>query len=475
MEIDISAAFSDRIGENGIKKYDYQKCTEIIKEIQNNFLKEEKQGYETLVKNLRAWTKSHEQKDDIKDVLDVSSIIRNEFNAKAFVVVGIGGSDLGAITLFEALNPPTHNHIPEYERVDAPEIYFTGDTFDPAVIYSILHMLRSRDMLLKTVFNIISKSGRTTETISSFLIIKHILEKELIKINKSPDSYSKQIVLTTGPNDKSLLYKLSKNHKEDFMALLPVPDGVGGRFSFASPVGLLPMAVSTPGNKHDMENRVYKLINGLRDGETSVYFEPQDPRNISANLAAINYLCEKLGKTNIVFYPYAKILKRLGEWYTQLYTESLQERGAGLNIIATCGPTGNHSILNGIINGPRDKLIYFIHVKEFDKTQDFIIPDANFLEGDLKELPGLKLSQLQEASFSGTQKNFTKNSIPNIIIHIPKITPYHIGKLMYQLESAVAIEGELRGLGRLAYEQSGVEGYKKETREIIKKLSKYKI
>ena len=452
--------------EDKIEKKDIKGLKATLVSVQKKF-KAEARDYADLVSNLRAWTKCHEQKDIIQEVITVAQEIREKCKPAAFVTIGIGGSDLGSRTLHACLNHPQHNLLSVEERGGAPEIYFTGDTFDPYELRGILDTLAGRGLLLKTIYNVISKSGTTSETIAAFLVIKDALERALKKEGRAPAEYAQYIVATTGLNEKSALFTLNQRQPVKFRALLPVPDGVGGRFSFASPVGLLFLAVSTNMHKERIEERVAEAVRGLSDGEEAIYLNPLSQENVAASLAAVNYLAEKKHKRTIVFYPYAKTLKLIGDWYTQLSTESLQEKGQGQNVVATCGPTGNHSILNGIISGPREKLIIFIKVEQYDAEKDFVIPSGSGIGGGLDVLEGKTFSFIQNASQLGTEINFTDNGVPNVTIVIPTIDTYSVCKLMYTLECAVAFEGELRGIGRLTYEQAGVEGYKKETRRVL--------
>ena len=434
--------------------------------IQKQFLEESK-DYNLLVKNLRAWTKCHEQDADIKAVIEVANEIRDNFKAEAFVTIGIGGSDLGSRTLHACLNHTQHNLLTKEQRGGAPEVYFTGDTFDPYELHDILDVLEKKEMLLSTIYNVISKSGTTSETIAAFLIIRDRLMKKLKETGRDENEYAQYFVVTTGLNEKSALFNLNLAQPVKFRALLPVPDGVGGRFSFASPVGLLFLAVTANKNVETVEERVASAVRGLSDGEKAAYGVPKYEENVAANLAVANFLAEKKRKGTVVFYPYAKTLKLIGDWYTQLSTESLQELGQGQNVVCTCGPTGNHSILNGIIGGPRDKIVIFIKVDEYDNNKDFIIPSGSGLSGGLEVLENKSMSFIQNASQLGTEINCTENGVPSVTINISRIDVYNIIKLMYTLECSVAYEGELRKLGRITYEQAGVEGYKIETKKVL--------
>ena len=434
-------------------------------DVQNGFRAEAAAGPDTLIQNLRAWTKSHARQEDVDRVIEVAALVRER--AEASVTVGIGGSDLVGRTVHAVLDSSQHNTLPREERGGAPEMYFCGDTFDPAELHDILHTLSVRGILLQTVFNVISKSGTTAETIAAFLIIRQRLQEALAAAGRDPAEYAQQVAVTTGLTKGSALFRLDQEQPQRFLALLPVPDGVGGRFSFGSPVGLLALAVGTDERKCTVAERVSEAVRGMRDAESDAYLDPGDSRNLGFRLGSITYLSLHKGKSTLVFYPYAKVLRAVGDWYTQLLSESIQERGGGQNIIATAGPTGNHSLLNGIINGPRDKLLVFVRVVEHDPDKDIVVPREEILGPTLAALGGFHLGILQDISFEGTETDLLNNSVPTCTIEMPVVDTYHLFRLFYGLAVAVAVEGELRELGRLTYEQSAVDGYKREFKRII--------
>jgi glucose-6-phosphate isomerase len=207
-----------------------------------------------------------------------------------------------------------------------------------------------------------------------------------------------------------------------------------------------------------------------------LYLDVANEKNIPYRLASSHVLAEKRGKTNVVFYPYSKVLRSLADWYAQLSTESVQKKGQGQNVIATCGPIGNHSILNGILEGRRDKIVLFLRVEAFDSKKDFTIPKGSGIGGELAALEGKKMGSIQNFSQLGTEISFTQNGVLNTTLSIPQVNTLNLFKLMYTLEVSTAIEGKLRGLefqdtqGQLrdlTYEQDGVEGYKRETRRLL--------
>jgi len=441
-----------------------------LEAFQKDFQAESDQGYDNLIDHLRAWTWSHKVPQDhpdyvsLESIAELADVIRAK--AKVFITVGIGGSDLGGRTLHNLLNHPYHNEMVMSGQItNIPEIYFTGDTFDPVKLSGLLEMLKSRGMLDKTYINIVSKSGTTAETALSGMLLAEALG----------DDWMSRTVATTGLNEKSLLFNMQKNGKGKFLGMLPVPDGVGGRFSFASPVGVLLLAVTAPDSPLAQLKRAYEGYAAAHDA-----FLTQDVKtNPAYQLARLLHVAEDYcNKTSLVFYPYFDNDK-LGDWFVQLYAESVQERGDGMNIMATTGPTGNHSLLNGIVNGPRDKVIVFLSPK---KTNDKLaVPADAPLEGSLKIFEGKTLEELQGASLSGTALDFTFRSVPNVTLYFPERDPASVFALMRILMDMVALKGRLQSLhidplsGKRkvgdseTYIQTGVEGYKQRMRENVKK------
>lgn len=439
--------------------------------IQEQFQKDDKKGYKQLVQQLRAWTWCHKVPTNHPDYASVNQIaaiaeqIRQE--AKVFITVGIGGSDLGTRTLHDLLDHPYHNDMVAAGKLNGvPEVYFTGDTFDPLRLRGLLDMLKARDLLGETVINIVSKSGTTAETALAGMVLADVMG----------DDWMSRCVATTGLNENSLLYQMQNGKsKPKFMAMLPVPDGVGGRFSFASPVGLLCLAVTA---KTDPQKRLQEAFEGYKMAHEAFLEKPAD-KNPAFQIARFAHMAEALAKKNtLVFYPFFDNSK-LGDWFLQLYSESVQERAEGLDIIATTGPTGNHSLLNGVINGPRNKAVLFLAPKNFgDKMA---VPASAPLEGSLKLFKGATFAQAQEASFMGTAQDFIAKAVPTGIFEFPKRDTASVFGLMRILMDMVAVKGRLQSLhldpmtgerkvaDEDTYIQNGVEGYKQRMRENIKK------
>jgi len=439
------------------------------------FAEEATMPVEELQRRLRAWTRSHQQTRDIEQVVRLAERVRNEF--AVLVTIGIGGSDLSARVYHDVLNHPYHNLLPPKERGGAPEVYFTGDTFDPMRLNGLLDMLTSRGLLSQTLFNVISKSGRTGETIASLMIVRDALRA---LPGASTYGWRRQVVATTGLNDGSALFQLHGESPFYGDELLPVPDGVGGRFSAFSPVGTFFLA-ATAGKGETPRSRLEDALAGVEDAAGAFAAPPDADANVACRLARWLHVGETFGgKSTVVFYHYADC-RSLGDWFTQLVEESIQERGEGVNVIPTCGPTGNHSILNGILAGPRDKSVLFTTWE--DLGTDRAIPADLGIDGEMKSLEGLTMAQMQAASYSGTAEDLTANGIPTATLWSPRRDARSLCRLMRVFMDTVAMKGRLQRLHvtdesqvdpthDLTYLQDGVEGYKKRTLRFAVELRK---
>jgi len=423
-----------------------------------------------LVSYNRAWTVVPKLEDEhIQRILECAHDIRNNF--EAFVTIGIGGSDLCARLYHELLNPAYYHLLPKDKRGKSPEIYFTGDTFDPRGLNGLLSSLKDKGLLDKTAFHVVSKSGRTGETFGSALIIRKWLED----IGKD---WEKQFIVTTGGSPTSALYQMNK--EKPFHRVLIMPEGVGGRFSAFTSVGLLLLAV-TVSYPEKPEDRLLKAIEGIKYADDMFKLPCYHRNNIAYRLAGWLHLAEAMGKSMLEFYDYAD-QRLLADWFVQLYDESVQERGQGLTVRPLRGPTCNHSALNGIMNGPKDKVVLFLQWKDLNGDAEMKISAYDDVKDpELAELGGLKLSELQTASYGGTSEDFTEKGVPNVTLTIPKRDVKSVIALMRILMDTVAVKGRLQGLHldangfidfekELTYLQDGVEGYKKRTRKLAAEI-----
>ena len=434
-----------------------QKVDVDLQKIHALFQEEASAPLADLERGLRAWTRSHLQDEDIAKVTTLATRARAEFSV--LVVIGIGGSDLSARVFHDSFNHPYHNLLSVEERGDAPEVYFTGDTFDPRKLVGLIEMLKARNLLQKTLFNVISKSGTTTETMATLMIIREVL---------GDVNWQQQVLATTGLTADSVLFRMHAQSPFYGGTLLPVPDGVGGRFSAFSPVGLFFLAM-TAGKDETPATRIRAALTGVKQAHEDFFLPCEHQDNVAYQLARWIHLAEEVdSKGSIVFYNYADN-SCLGEWFVQLCTESIQERGAGPNVINAKGPTSNHSILNGIIAGPRDKVVLFIHWKEL--APDLVLPRDTGMDRKLTDFEGLSMTHMQTASYRGTALDFSENNVPNATLTLPKRDIQSVCQLMRILMDTIAVKGKLQDLhldtdggNELTYLQDGVEGYKRKFR-----------
>ncbi|MGA2914483.1 MAG: glucose-6-phosphate isomerase [Sedimentisphaerales bacterium] len=375
------------------------------------------------------------QNDTVKQVKQIAG----EFSwCENFVVLGIGGSALGNIALQTALNPYMFN-LDDKQR-KGPRL-FVLDNIDPQQTSSFLNWIENR--LDKTVFNVISKSGRTAETAAQFLIICKMLEEKLGK-----NSLKKHIIATTDQKEGTL----RKTADKLGLTNLPVPDGVGGRFSVLSAVGLLSAAVCGI----DIE----QLLAGAAQMDKKVSQRDFD-KNPAAINAAINWHYYTKGKRISVMMPYSYALKDLADWFRQLWAESLGKAkdlsgktvSIGPTPIKALGTTDQHSQVQLYREGPNDKLFTFLAVENFEK--DVLISSSSAAAVELDYLVNQKMSRLLNSERIATQFALAANQRPSITIAFEKISPYTIGQFIYLFETSTSIAGLLFNID--AYDQPAVE------------------
>ncbi|MHB0946195.1 MAG: glucose-6-phosphate isomerase [Sedimentisphaerales bacterium] len=384
-------------------------------------------------------TKYRELPYQAETVKKVKAVAEQVKWCENFVILGIGGSALGNIALQTALNPYMYN-LDDKQRKGCPRL-FVMDNVDPMQMSSFLSYIGER--LDKTVFNVISKSGRTAETASQFLTICQMLESKLGK-----DSLKKHVVATTDLKSGTL----RKTADTFGLTTLEVPDGVGGRFSVLSPVGLLGTAVCGV----DIE----QLLAGAaamdkRVSEKSFY------KNPAAINAAINWHYYNRGKRISVMMSYSYALKDFADWYRQLWAESLgkakdllgKEVFVGPTPVKALGATDQHSQVQLYREGPNDKLFTFLAVEKF--AADVKIAPAPAIAPELGYLSNRNMSELLNCERLGTEYAFIASKRPSLTIAFDEISPYTAGQFIYLLEASTSLAGMLFGID--AYDQPAVE------------------
>jgi glucose-6-phosphate isomerase len=374
---------------------------------------------------------------DVSAILDMAAKVKHVEN---FVVIGIGGSALGNIAVQSALNHPFYNDLPRSKRL-APKLYVI-DNSDPDLNAGLIETLDPAT----TVYNVISKSGTTAETMASFLTVRDHLTKSL-----GADALKSHIILTTDPSSGFL----RQIGQREGWPMLDLPPTVGGRFSVLSTVGLLSAAVTGIDIK--------ALLAGAAYGY-QLASNPDVMRNPAAVAAMVNLACANQGQNMVVMMPYAHRLRHVADWFAQLWAESLGKRydlnGAVVNVgttpIKALGATDQHSQVQLYAEGPFDKLVNFIAVDEYQSTVT-IPPAYADLEG-VSYLGGHTFNELIQAEQQATEIALNDAGRPNITHHMPAINAFTLGQLFMLFEMQTAIAGALLNIN--TFDQPGVEAGK---------------
>lgn len=356
-----------------------------------------------------------------------------------FVVLGIGGSALGPLAVHQALNHYYYNELTPEKRGYRPRLYVV-DNIDPVRFTELLQVIDPN----KTLFNVISKSGNTAETMAQFLIVRNILRLEC------GDNYAEHIVITTD-KEKGNLLPIAVN--EGFQRFV-IPAGIGGRFSELTPVGLLAAAICGID------------INQLLEGALSMDRRIQETQGVFSNpaelRAALAHLAWQQGKIISVFMPYSDGLKTMADWYAQLWAESLGKRydrqgntvHVGQTPVKALGVTDQHSQVQLYVEGPNDKVITFVGLESFKESQE--IPALlEELPEDIQFLRGRTLEELLFAEQKATEYALTLAGRQHQKILLPSLDAYNVGQLLLLLEWETAYMGELLNIN--AFDQPGVE------------------
>ena len=391
------------------------------------------------------WTDlPYNQKEIVADINATAKTIRK--TVKNFVVLGIGGSALGPIAVFQALCHLHYNDLPNKCR-KGPKFY-VEDNVDPERMKALLDVINVEE----TVFNVITKSGATSETMTQYLIIYGILKKRL------GDKAKDHIIATTSENTGNLI-KLAES--EGFKTFY-IPDGVGGRFSELCPVGLLPAAV--------LGIDIGEMLAGAAyiDRICSTDKFHKNPALINA---ALQILAMRKGKNISVMMPYSDGLKYFADWYCQIWAESLGKEvdlsgnvvNAGQTPVKSLGVTDQHSQVQLYTEGPYDKVVTFLAVDKY--RAEIVISEGCADIHDVHFLCGHTMNELISAERSATEYALTVKGRMNHTIYLPEINPFTIGELIYYFELETAFAGEMLNVN--TYNQPGVENGKNATYALL--------
>jgi glucose-6-phosphate isomerase len=423
-------ATAEAVGDkHGVSDKDLKEIAPRIKELTRQMIDERKAGklkYRDLPYDEEMVDAVHRQVEHFRDRCDV------------LIVLGIGGSALGNIALQNSLNPYTYNLMSDRTR-PGPQL-FVLDNVDPDQIKSVVDLIAPK--IRKTILNVVSKSGETAETASQFILFRDLLQQKLGK------KYAENILATTDATGGTL----REIAKAEGYRTLEVPDGVGGRFSVMSAVGLFSAAMcgidvdAVLEGAADMDKR-------LKDGD--VY------KNPAAMIAAVNYLLDQKGKVMSVMMPYSTSLYYLADWFRQLWAESLGKQNglkrknvfAGQTPIKALGTTDQHSQVQLYREGPNDKVFTFLEVERF--ATKLAIPSNMKDVKSLDYLAGSNFQTLINSEKLGTEYALLESQRPTMTVLFPQISPQTVGQFFYLYEAAVSYMGGLMEIN--TYDQPAVQ------------------
>lgn len=355
-------------------------------------------------------------------------------DSDALIVIGIGGSYLGARAAIEMLSHSFYNELPQEQR-RGPAIYYAGNNISSTYITHLLELLDGKDFSV----NVISKSGTTTEPAIAFRIFRELLEKKYGK-----DGARKRIYATTDQAKGALKSLANEEGYESFV----IPDDVGGRYSVLTAVGLLPIAAAGI----DIDQMMEGAAAASRD-----YANPNLAQNECYQYAAVRNALYRKGKTTEILVNYEPGMHYVSEWWKQLFGESEGKDGKGIFPAAVDFSTDLHSMGQFIQEGTRNLFETVIQVGQ--ATEEITIAkDATDLDG-LNFLAGQTIDFVNKKAFQGTMLAHSDGGVPNLIVNVPEMTPYWFGHLVYFFEKACGISGYLLGVN--PFDQPGVEAYKK--------------
>ena len=421
--------------------FDYSKATSFVSENEVDLMKKiTMDAKETLVSKTGAgndflgWIDLPVDYDKEEFARIKKAAAKIQSDSDVLVVIGIGGSYLGARAAIEALRHSFYNSVDKEIR-KTPEIYYAGSNISSTYMAHLLQVIGDRDFSI----NIISKSGTTTEPgIASRIFKKKLIEKY------GKEEAAKRIYATTDKAKGALKTLATEEGYETFV----VPDDVGGRFSVLTAVGLLPIAVSGA----DID----KLMEGAASARKDCLAENFDDSDAMKYAAVRNILYRK-GKSIEILANFEPALHFVAEWWKQLYGESEGKDQKGIFPAAVDFTTDLHSMGQFIQDGARIMFETVMNVEEARETIT-IEKEAEDLDG-LNYLAGKTMDFVNKSAMNGTILAHTDGSVPNLMIKIPKMDEFHLGQLFYFFEFACGVSGYILGVN--PFNQPGVESYKR--------------
>lgn len=387
----------------------------------------------------------------VAQIENTAKMLRDEVDR--VVLLGIGGSYMGARALFEGLCHPFHNELTRDKRDGVPRVYFEGNNVDSDAQRALLEMLPRTSSSPKELSDrwatvVISKSGGTLETAISFRQFRTSLEDYY---GTGSDEVRKYIVPVTGESGK--LRNIT--NEQGYASHFPIPDGVGGRFSIFTAVGLLPTAV--------FGLDIRELLRGAAD-MTDQFRTASIGENPVLDYTAVCHAFENEGATIRVLSTWGKKLESAGLWYDQLLSESLGKNGRGATPITVVNTRDLHSRGQQHQDGRRDKLITNVIVDSPSETP-LGIPTFDSDLDDLNRFSSKSIADVQSAAIQGTNQAYAGEQRPTADLVLPQISEYTLGQLFQFFMLTTVVEGRLTGIN--PYGQPGVEAYKTNTMKIL--------
>ncbi len=379
----------------------------------------------------RGWLDLPENYDKEEFARIKAAAERIKKNCDVFIVIGIGGSYLGARAAIEFVKSPLYNSL----KKDTPDIYFAGNGINSAYLNELLSICEGKDVCI----NVISKSGTTTEPAIAFRVFRELLEKKYGK-----EESVNRIFITTDKAKGKLKELANEKGYETFV----VPDNIGGRYSVLTAVGLLPIAVAGI----DVDG----MMKGAADARTA--FSDDDIENNDCyKYAAIRNILYRGGKTTEIMVAYDPALTMMNEWWKQLYGESEGKDGKGLFPASVVFSTDLHSLGQYIQEGLRNIFETVIDIK--NDVSPYVIPNDPANIDGMNFISGCSMHEVNRNAFLATVLSHTDGGVPNMIIELDGRSAYDFGYLVYFFELACAVSGYTLGVN--PFDQPGVEGYKK--------------
>ncbi len=368
-------------------------------------------------------------KEEFSRIIAAAKKIKEQ--SDVLIVIGIGGSYLGARAVIELCTSPLRNRLSK----EGPEIYFAGCNLSPDYMAEIAEICEGKDFSV----NVISKSGTTTEPAIAFRFFRELLEKRYGK-----EGAKERIYCTTDKARGTLKAVADAEGWESFV----VPDDIGGRFSVLTPVGLLPIAAAGI--------NITELMQGAAEAKAE-YESPNFNENAAMQYAAARNILLEKGKALELLVSYEPSFSQMAEWWKQLFGESEGKDGKGIFPCSAIFSMDLHSLGQFVQDGTRN---LFETVVRFEKAQKSVKVGIDEENGDgLNFLAGMDMQEINEKARLGTLAAHTEGGVPNIVITCKERAPKEIGKLIYFFEIACAVSGYMLGVN--PFNQPGVESYKK--------------